>query len=228
MACKVSGNPSSSELFRAKLPTSSCSPGQLVLRNNMRLAYITKWHDFCSKQKVNSYNPPLNAVLDFLVNLHDKGLSYTTINTARSALSAVILSSDNVSIGSHPIVSRFMKGIYKRNPPVPRYRTTWDVTPVLSYLSSLPKASELSLKSLTLKLTMLIALVSAQRGQSLHMLDIQFMKEGDTFFEFAFPEQIKQSRPEYKVPSVLLQAYPVDPSLCVFTHIKNIYSELNY
>ena len=28
--------------------------------------YVTKWHDFCSKQKVNSYNPPLNAVLAFL------------------------------------------------------------------------------------------------------------------------------------------------------------------
>ena len=52
------------------------------------------------------------------------------------------------------------------------------------------------------------------------MLDIQFMKEKDTFFEFALPEDIKQSRPEYKVPSVLLQAYTADPSLCVFTHLK--------
>ena len=67
MACKVSGNPSSNELFRAKLPTSSCSPGQLVLRNNMRL--ISQSGMTCSKQKVNSYNPPLNAVLDFLVSL---------------------------------------------------------------------------------------------------------------------------------------------------------------
>ena len=182
--------------------------------------YIKKWHDFCSKREVNSYNPPLNTVLDFLVSLHEQGLSYTTINTAGSALSAVILPTDNVNIGSHPIVSRFMKGIYKSNPPMPRYRTTWDVNQVLSYLSSLSKPTELSLKSLTLKLTMLIALVSAQRGQSLHMLDTQFMKEGDTFFEFALPEHIKQSRPEYKMPSVLLQAYPVDQSLCVFTHMK--------
>ena len=90
----------------------------------------------------------------------------------------------------------------------------------LSYLSSLQKPTQSSLKSLTLKLAMLIALVSAQRGQSLHMLDIQFMKEGDSFFEFALPEHIKQSRPGYKVPSVLLQAYPADQSLCVFTHLK--------
>ena len=67
---------------------------------------------------------------------------------------------------------------------------------------------------------MLIALVSAQRGQSLHMLDIQFMKERETFFEFALPEHIKQSRPGYKVPSVVLQAYPLNSSLGVFTHMK--------
>ena len=113
-----------------------------------------------------------------------------------------------------------MKGIFKNNPPAPRYRTTWDVSPVLSYLSSLPKPNQCSLKSLTLKLVMLMSLVSAQRGQSLHMLDIQFMKEGDKFFEFALPEHIKQSRSGYKVPSELLQTYPADQSLCVFTHLK--------
>ena len=128
--------------------------------------YIKKWHDFCSKWKVNPYNPPLNTVLDFLVSLHEQGLSYTTINTARSALSAIILSTDNVNIGIHPFVSRFMKGIFKNNPPAPRYRTTWDVSPVLSYLSSLLKPNQCSLKSLTLKLELLVSLVSAQRGQS--------------------------------------------------------------
>ena len=114
-----------------------------------------------------------------------------------------------------------MKGIFKNNPPAPRYHTTWDLSPVLSYLSSLSKPNQSSLKTLTLKLAMLIALVSAQRGQSLHMLDIQFMKERDSFFEFALPEHIKQSRPGYKVPSVLLQAFPADQSLCVFTHLKD-------
>ena len=37
IACKVSGNPSTSALFQAKLPTSSCSLGQLVPKNNMPL-----------------------------------------------------------------------------------------------------------------------------------------------------------------------------------------------
>ena len=128
--------------------------------------YIKKWHDFCSKWKVNPYNPPLNTVLDILVSLHEQGLSYTNIKTARRALSAIILPTDNVNVGSHPIVSRFMKGIFKNNPPASRYRTTWGVSPVVSYLLSLPKPTQ------------------------------------------------------SKVPSVLLQVYPADQSLCVFTHLK--------
>ena len=37
IACRVSGNPSASELFQAKLPTSSYSLGLLVPKNNMPL-----------------------------------------------------------------------------------------------------------------------------------------------------------------------------------------------
>ena len=142
----------------------------------------------------------MTIVLDFLVSLHDKGLPYTTINTARSAISAVNLSTNNMTIGSHPIVSRFMKEIYKSSPATPRYQSTWNVQPVLTYPSFFSPDEKLDLKSLTLKLVMLIALVSAQRGQSLHILDIQCMKEAPNQFEFLLTEHIKQSRPGYKAP----------------------------
>lgn len=113
-----------------------------------------------------------------------------------------------------------MKGIFKSNPPQPRYQSTWDVQKVLTYLSSLGLAENLNLKQLTLKLTMLIALVSAQRGQSLHLLDLDFMKEGDSMVECLLPEHIKQSRPGYTPPTILLKAYPPDASLCVYKHMK--------
>ena len=182
--------------------------------------YITQWTDFCSKRESNPYDPPLTAVLDFLVTLHDKGLSYTTINTARSAISAFTVPRNNTAIGSHPLISRFMKGIFKGSPPTPRYQSTWDVKPVLTYLSSLHPVEKLELKTLTLKLIMLIALVSAQRGQSLHILDTAYMKEAPDVFEFLLSEHIKQRRPGYKTPSVILKAYPADSSLCVVTCLK--------
>ena len=146
---------------------------------------ITQWIDFCSKRESNPYDPPLTAVLDFLVTLHDKGLSYTKINTARSAISAFTVPKNNIAIGKHPLISRFMKGVYKGSPPTPRYQSTWDVQPVLTYLSSLHPVEKLELKTPTLKLIMLIALVSAQRGQSLHILDTAYMKEAPDVFEFS-------------------------------------------
>ena len=48
-----------------------------------------QWIDFCCERKADPDNPPLTKVLDFLVNLHAKGLSYTTINTVWSAISAI-------------------------------------------------------------------------------------------------------------------------------------------
>ena len=62
MACKVLGCPSSRETFQAKLPTSWSTGTQ-----KQYAPYIKKWHEFCFKWEVNSYNPPLNTVLDFLV-----------------------------------------------------------------------------------------------------------------------------------------------------------------
>ncbi|CAH3107097.1 unnamed protein product [Pocillopora meandrina] len=113
----------------------------------------------------------------------------------------------------------FMRGIYKCNPPTPRYQTTWNVKTVLKYLSSQDSVEKLDLKSLTLKLLMLIALVSAQRGQSIHMLDTACMKVTESSYEFSLPEHVKQSRPSFKTPSVILKAYPINKALCVYSHL---------
>ena len=162
----------------------------------------------------------MTSLLDFLIELHEKGLAYSTLNTARSAISAFTIPKDNSSIGSHPTVTRFMKGVYKSTPPMPGYKTTWDIQVVLTYLSSFPMVSDLPVKPLTFKTIMLVALVTVQRGQSLHMLDIQFMTEFADRFEFVLPEHVKQTRPGYEPPSIMLKAYPADQSLCVFTHMK--------
>ncbi|XP_073237618.1 uncharacterized protein [Porites lutea] len=181
--------------------------------------YVAQWLEFCRGRKTNPYDPPIGTVLDFLVTLHDRGLKYSTLNTARSAISAVILPTNNHTIGTHPLVSRFMRGIYKSNPPTPRYHTTWNVQTVLTYLSSQDSVEKLDLKSLTLTLLMPIALVSAQRGQSIHMLDTACMKVTESSYEFSLPEHVKQSRPSFKTPSVILKAYPVNKALCVYSHL---------
>ncbi|CAH3179081.1 unnamed protein product, partial [Porites lobata] len=200
-----------------QLHQSSCSPGLLTpISSTNHMSHSGS--NFVVDGKLIRMIPYRNCV-GFLVTLHDKGLKYSTLNTARSAISAVILPTNNHTIGTHPLVSRFMRGIYKSNPPTPRYHTTWNVQTVLTYLSSQDSVEKLDLKSLTLKLLMLIALVSAQRGQSIHMLDTACMKVTESSYEFSLPEHVKQSRPSFKTPSVILKAYPVNKALCVYSHL---------
>ena len=85
------------------------------------------------------------------------------------------------SFGSNHIVTRFMKGVFESRRPKPKYDKIWDVSVVLKHLSSLYPNEKLSLKDLTHKVLMLILLLSSQRGQSIHYLDLQHLTMEETY-----------------------------------------------
>ena len=157
--------------------------------------------------------------VDFLTSLYDEGLSYSSINSARCALSAILESPASAypTFGEHPDVKRFMKGIFQSRPPLPRYCKTWDVNLVLQYIGSMGNSQELSLKDLTLKLVMLVVLTTAQRGQSLQLLDTQNMVQEETAYTFMLNSNLKQSKPGKSTSDLVikLNAYPYDRNLCV-------------
>ncbi|CAB4001734.1 Hypothetical predicted protein [Paramuricea clavata] len=134
--------------------------------------------------------------------LYEKGAGYSTMNTARSALSCLVAPIDNYPMGAHLTVRRFLKGIFQLRPATPRYHNIWDVQDVLHHLKTLVPITDITLKDLTLKLTMLIALVSAQRRQSIQLLNIDYMVKDDTSYVFTIKDHIKQSRPGYTPPRI--------------------------
>ena len=77
----------------------------------------------CGKRNINPYDPPVTRVLDYLTSLFERGLSYDAINTAKSAISAITSPRNGISLGCQPLISRFMKGIFKSRPPVPKYES---------------------------------------------------------------------------------------------------------
>ena len=87
------------------------------------------------------------------------------------------------SFGSQPLVVPFLKGVYESRPSVPRYVETWDVTVVLKFLAELHPSSKLTLRELTLKLVMLLSLISIWSkgsvypvtGYQLHVTNRNFM-----------------------------------------------------
>lgn len=186
------------------------------------VTYINKWRTFCSRKRINYLYTDIQAILEFLSDIFfDKGASYSVINSARSALSSFVILRDTMfTVGNHPFIQRFMKGIFQLRPPKPRYMETWDVNVVFNFLRSWSPAHVLDLKKLTLKLCVIIALISAQRIQSLHYLSMEGMVLRDSAVTFRFHDLLKQSKPGNHTHSVKLQAYPPDRRLCVVRYLR--------
>ena len=182
--------------------------------------YIKKWVHYCSERQIDKFQTNVNNVLEFLSELFEKNIGYSAINTARSALSAMGIVCDGFSIGSHPLVVRFMKGVYNLWPVQSRYSKTWDISCVLQYLRKLSPVSKLSLKMLTLKLIMLLALILASRCQSLHLLSIEGMKKGFYFYTLLYSGLLKQSKSGRNNPVAEIGAYPPDRRLCAVFVLK--------
>lgn len=81
-------------------------------------------------------------------NLYKSSLSYSSINSARSALSVILDKPDSVHprFREHPDVKRFMEGIFQRRSPTPRYSKTRDVNFVLQYIGSMNGFQDIPLK----------------------------------------------------------------------------------
>lgn len=148
------------------------------------------------------------------------------MNTARSALSALISLPGNISIGNHPLVSRFIKGVFQIRPTLPRYSSVWDVNVVLKYLKTVAPASSLSLKELSYKVTMLLLLLlSSQRLQTMKLLDIRNLSSTGSSFSFLITEKVKQTRPGTYMQRFTFKAYSPDRRLCIYIYLKEYLSK---
>lgn len=182
--------------------------------------FIKRWFCYCSERKINPISQTVEDVVEFLTEQYENGLSYDSLNTARSALSSLGLNFNGFKIGAHPLVIRYMKGVFALRPPKPRYVTTWDVNGVLSYLRKLSPVKHLTLKDLTLKLAMLMALTQAARVQTLHLISYVQFKKFKSEFVFKLADALKQNRPSCNSSFVSFKAYPPDRRLCIYTVLK--------
>ena len=121
---------------------------------------------------------------------------------------------DGVVVGQHPLVSRLLKGAYNLRPPQPCYSLTWDVQSVLDTLKSTPPAPE-TLKQLTQRLTMLLALTGARRCSELQKLDVRHMSVSGGFVRFTLPTLAKNQRPGDKPKEYTFPAFPDCHRLCM-------------
>jgi hypothetical protein len=119
--------------------------------------------------------------------------------------------------GNHPSVCRFIKGVYEVRPVLLKHQDIWDVSIVLDFLQTWHPVEELTIKKLTLKLTMLLALTSAQRCQTLQALSLDNMRLGNNECTLYFTQLLKTSRPgKHQAPlrPLVLKAFTSNEQIC--------------
>ena len=159
-------------------------------------------------------------MVNFLTTLVEKGLSYSSVATAKSAICTVLSLDCSTSLGSHPMLQRFMRGVFHANPPAHRFTKVWDVGQVITYLKGLGDNAVLPLKNLTMKLVALIAILSASRVNYLASLSVDAMDLTDEVCVFYPTKLLKHSRLGYRDNPIRLTAFAPDRRLCVLHTLK--------
>lgn len=154
-------------------------------------------------------------IITFLTTLFEQGLSYSSINSAKSAIVMVLsMCTGQSELGSSVLLLKFMKGIFQARPVFPKTNNTWDVGLVLQHLGKLSPPKALSLLWLSRKLVTLMALLSGHRGQSLYLLKRKDVEISEAGLLIRFNSLLKQSKPGLQAQEVLLPPYATT-NLCV-------------
>ena len=160
-------------------------------------------------------SPSISEAVNFLAHLYKSGLGYSAICVTRSALSSYLNIADVVDFGQRKIVRRFMKGVFELKPVLPRYSHTWDVDTVLNLLECYAPNDKLTLKELSHKLVMLLALLTGQRCQTIHKLSVKSMKLEDNKCVFYITSLLKQSKQGKHLAPIELLSFPRNKNICV-------------
>ena len=186
--------------------------------------YQSYWYKFSgwfNKREISPDDLSVNIMCKFLIFMFDKGLSASTLKFIKSSVSFFLRQSHSEIIES-PIISRLLKSFEKLRPTVPRYVVTWDVNKVLCFLSSWFPNNKITLKQLTLKTVMLIALSSSDRAQTIHSMRVDNCVCTARGVEFPIFSRLKTSR-HLRRPKVVICPRWSDPSLdvekCVTTYM---------
>lgn len=109
---------------------------------------------------------------------------------------------DGRELGENPLVTNLMKGIFNKRPPLPKYRSTWHSSVVLSlFYSRCNASSELSILQLSRKSANLLAITSFSRCAdlaSIRLQSIRFSSQGESS-SLSRPRKAQHAGPLYSL-----------------------------
>lgn len=169
---------------------------------------------------MNKYDPHVAEVVDLLLDLIESGAPFATVNTARCALSLILPKLDAMTIGKNDFVCSTVKGANEVNPSLPRYASFWDVRLVLNLFQRWGRNSRLTLYRMTVKVTVLLLLLTAQRGQTVWRLNVSGLEFLEDRIIFRLKHLLKHNKPGDPLDTLIVPSYPADKLLCPLRAVK--------
>ena len=215
LICLLSGLPCKVKAYQTSLQLLSYLPGRTALNSSSAPTSTSGRHIVLNGKVIPLIY--LSVVINFLTTLYDRGLGYSTVNTAKSAISTVTQLPGDMPIGQHPAVIRYMKGIFTRHPSLPWYCATWDVRQVLHHPQATPLQT-LSLKDLSLKTGILLSSLTGQRLQTLVAINVDHVALQPGKCTIFINKVLKTTKPGQHLQSLQLLKFATE-ALCPVRHV---------
>ena len=158
-----------------KVSTAVCSSSSKLYET--RWKYFKEW---CLSQDIIPERATEQAVADFLLHLFSsKSASLSTIKGYRTAVSRVLLYSQNTDLTSSRVIADLISALAHDRPRHLKTFPKWDLTMVLTSLNKPPyePLQAADLKALTFKTVFLVWLASGARRGEVHALDTKMISQ---------------------------------------------------
>lgn len=179
------------------------------------------WWVFCRDNNLNCYDTGITQVILFLTERYNKGSTFGTLNSHRSALSLLL----GGEVSTDVRIKRLLKGAFKLRPSVPKYTTTWNPQIVLNNISNWYPNEDLSIEKITKKLVTLLAICTAHRVQTLSLIKLDNIIINPSEVKIVISDIIKTSGPGRDQPILILPYFNENRRICPATTLQN-YLEL--
>ena len=113
-----------------------------------------------------------------------------------------------------------MKEILRQNPAFSRYKEIWDIDLVLKYLISLPGNPELDLKTISRKLSILLAITASTLSSEIVRFDTRFMQFRNDGVIFQLPG-LSKTQSDCTPKEVFYANFNENKKLCIVSSLES-------
>lgn len=170
---------------------------------------IKAYINYCNDHSHDYIKISIPVIINFLTYIFDNGAKYGSINNYKSAISLLL----GTTLDDNRI-KRFMKGVYKLRPTLPKYNLTWNPGTVLNYLAKQWPNESLNLETISKKTLTLLALCCAHRVQTFSLIKSCNITITESEIIIKIPDLIKTSRPTSLQPILRLPYFNERPEIC--------------